>query len=335
MGQITAVGHRNSDRYYRVYSKRKGECLRFEFEHKHRKTLNLYYSLLKRHKLDELEQFISYEFMKITFELFSSSQQPEKIDWLAQRLRPFQNRNSLSYSGTVINMHYINQCPIKNAEKSDLVTLFQVLMYLKSLKEYETAILTSKFRRYKFPVREFIEFAQPGRPVYHYHLNKAKDFFNYLTSNIIFEFLTDESYRMLVSIPEAYARKVQNQWIAEIWVADELFQYLYPFLLPDYFKKKLTTDEFLVVFEIIQIFSVDNMRKEFNIPRFFELYPSKINGTRKKKIKDSFLLYIKVLQKQGIIQDQVLFPLLSCSNPKSVLKLKQLQLHFRKISKIK
>lgn len=47
MGQITAVGHRNSARYYRVYSKRKGESLRFEFEHKHRKTLNLYYSLLK------------------------------------------------------------------------------------------------------------------------------------------------------------------------------------------------------------------------------------------------------------------------------------------------
>lgn len=71
MGQITAVGHRNSARYYRVYSKRKGESLRFEFEHKHRKTLNLYYSLLKQHKLDELEQLISYEFTKITFQLLS------------------------------------------------------------------------------------------------------------------------------------------------------------------------------------------------------------------------------------------------------------------------
>lgn len=274
--------------------------------------------------MDELEQLISYEFTKITFQLFSSSQQPEKIDWLAQRLRPFQARNSLSYSGTVISTHYIDQRPIKNAKKSDLVTLFQVLMYLKSLNKYDTAILTSKFRRYKFPVRKFIEFTHHGRPIYDYHLQKVKEFFNSLTSNIIFEFLTDEPYRMLVSIPEASARKVQNQWIAEIWVADELFQYLYPFLLPDYFKNKLTKDEFLVVFEIIQVFSVDNMRKEFDIQRFLEFYLFKINGTRKKKIKHSFLLYIKVLQKQGIIQDQVLFPLLNSSNPKSVIKISEL-----------
>ena len=205
-----------------------------------------------------------------------------------------------------------------------MVTLFQVLIYLKSLKEYDIAILTSKFRRYKFTVRKFLEFTHHGRPIYFYHLQEAKEFFNSLTSNIIFKFLTDESYRMLVSIPEASAKKIENQWIAEIWVADELFQYLYPFLLPDYFKKKLTKDEFLVVFEIIQVFSVHNMRKEFDIPRFLECYPSKTNGTRKKKIKHSFLLYIKVLQKQGIIQDQVLFPLLNCSNPKSIIKISEL-----------
>jgi len=28
---------------------------------------------------------------------------------------------------------------------------------------------------------------------------------------------------MLVTIPEAYATKVQNQWMAEVWVADEIF----------------------------------------------------------------------------------------------------------------
>ena len=36
-GQLTAVGQRTSDKYYRVYLK--SDCLRFEFEHKHRKTL--------------------------------------------------------------------------------------------------------------------------------------------------------------------------------------------------------------------------------------------------------------------------------------------------------
>ena len=44
-GQTTAVGNRASDKFYRIYTK--DECLRFEFEHKHRPTLNLYYRLLQ------------------------------------------------------------------------------------------------------------------------------------------------------------------------------------------------------------------------------------------------------------------------------------------------
>ena len=44
-GELINVGHRSSDKYYRVYLK--GEVLRFEFEHEHRETLNLYSVLLK------------------------------------------------------------------------------------------------------------------------------------------------------------------------------------------------------------------------------------------------------------------------------------------------
>lgn len=64
---------------------------------------------------------------------------------------------------------------------------------------------------------------------------------------------------MLVTIPEAYANKVQNRWIAEVWVADEVFNYFEPFLFMDYFKqKKMTIDEFSVLFQIIQKFSITN-----------------------------------------------------------------------------
>jgi len=322
-GQLTAVGHRTSDKYYRVYLK--GECLRFEFEHKHRQTLNLYDSLLQTKQFKQLEQRISYEFFKQTYQLFRYSQQPEKVEWIAQRLRPFQIRNSVDYSYTTINMHYIDQCPIEKLQKVDLIKLFQLLAYLKSLDDYKTANLTSKYRQYKFPVREFLKFAHPGRTVNHYQLDKATRFFNYLKHNIVFEFLSDKSYRMLVTIPEASAHKVQNQWIAEVWIADELFNYLEPFLFTDHFRqKKMTTDEFSVLFQIIQNFSVHNLRKEFDIPRFLDSHPSKLNGTRKKKIKDLFIRYIKILQQEGKIQEQVVFPLLSMPNPKRLIKISDL-----------
>lgn len=104
-GELISVGHRTSDKYYRVYLK--GQCLRFEFEHKHPKTLNLYGNFFKTKQFRQLEQCISYEFLKETQHLFGYSQKTEKMGWLAQRLRPCQTRDSLAAPGGTISMHYI------------------------------------------------------------------------------------------------------------------------------------------------------------------------------------------------------------------------------------
>lgn len=322
-GELINVGHRTSAKYYRVYLK--GECLRFEFEHKDRKTLNLYDHFLKTKQFRKLEQRISYEFLKQTQHLFRYSQETEKVEWLAQRLRPFQTRNNLADSGTTINIHYIEQCSMEKLQKQDLIRLFQLLAYLKSLDGYKTANLRSKFRQYKFPIREFLYFMTPTTEVNQHKLDKIINFFNSLEHNLVFKFLADKDYRMLVTIPEAYANKVQNRWIAEVWVADEVFNYFEPFLLMDHFKQnKMTMDEFSVLFHIIQKFSVTNIRKDFDIPKFFDSYSSKLNGTRKKNIKNFFIHYIKNLHQEGKIQEQVLFPLHSESNPKRLIKISDL-----------
>jgi len=319
-GELIKVGHRTSDKHYRVYLK--GECLRFEFEHKHRKTLNLYANFLKTKQFRQLEQRISYEFLKQTQHLFRYSQETEKVDWLAQRLRPFQTRNGLAPLGTTISMHYMDQDAIEKSKKKDLIRLFQLLAYLKSLDGYKTANLKSKFRQYQFPVREFLYFVNPQTEVNQYQLGKVIKFFNSLEHNLVLKYLTDKDYRMLVTIPEASATKVQNQWIVEVWVADEIFNHFEPFLFTDYFKQnKMTVDEFSILFHIIQKFSVTNLRKDFDIPRF---YRSNLNGTRKKKIKNLFLRYINNLQQEGKIQEQVIFPLLNESNPNRLINISDL-----------
>ena len=41
---------------------------------------------------------------------------------------------------------------------------------------------------------------------------------------------------MLVTIPEVFVSKSeQNIWNVEIWIAEELFDYLHPFLFQDLF----------------------------------------------------------------------------------------------------
>lgn len=319
-GQLIAVGHRTSAKYYRIYLK--SDYLRFEFEHKDRKLLNLYHTLLQTKQFKQLEQRISYEFFKQTYQLFKYSQESEKVEWLAKRLRLFQIRNNPGQPDTTIKMHYLNQCPIQKDQKVNLIKFFQFLAYLNSLDDYKKV---SKYRQYEFPVRDFLRFTHPSTTVNHSQLSKAVDFFNSLKRNTVLEFFSDKNYQMSATIPDAYVWKSQNQWIAQVLLADELFDYSEPFLFTDYFrKKKMTTDEFSVLFHILQNFSVPTLTKEFDIPRFLRNYPSKLNGVRKQRVKRLFLRYIKILQQQGKIQEQVFFPSLSTSNPKRLIKISDL-----------
>jgi len=53
----------------------------------------------------------------------------------------------------------------------------------------------------------------------------------------------------LVTIPEVNLQKgKQNSWTVEVWIADELFYYAHPFVLPDLFQRKLTKHQFEVLF---------------------------------------------------------------------------------------
>lgn len=149
-------------------------------------------------------------------------------------------------------------------------------------------------------IRKFLYLADPTTEVNEYQLGKIIDFFDSLEHNLVFKFLADKDYRMLITIPEASTIKFQNQWIAEIWVANEIFNYFKLFLFTDCFKQnKMTVDKFFILFHIIQRFSITNFKKDFNISIF---YPFKLNSTQRKDIKYLLLYYINNLQQEGKIQ---------------------------------
>jgi hypothetical protein len=59
--------------------------------------------------------------------------------------------------------------------------------------------------------------------------------------NFVIESFSDQDYRMLVNIPEIFVSKSeQNILMVEIWIAEDLFDYLHPFLFSDLFQQKLT-----------------------------------------------------------------------------------------------
>ena len=94
--------------------------------------------------------------------------------------------------------------------------------------------------------------------------------------------------------------------MVEIWLAEDLFDYLHPFLFSDLFQQKLTKHQFQVLFEIIKTYSSLHIRKEFNIAQFLENYPSVLSNQHKTQIQEYFTHYLKLLYQEGKLQDKVL-----------------------------
>ena len=189
-------------------------------------------------------------------------------------------------------------------EKQHLITLLRLLAYVKKLK-YTTKSLTSQFRRYIFPLRDFLNYNNLT-PNY-YQVKKLKTFFDLVKNNFVIESFSDKHYRTLVTVPEVSVHKSeQNILMVEIWIAEDLFDYLHPFLFSDVFQQKLTKHQFQVLFEIIKTYSSIHLRKEFNITQFLDNYPSVLSNQHKRQIQEYFIHYLKILHREGKLQDKVL-----------------------------
>lgn len=304
-GLILKIGNRRSSRHYRIYTNQKNNLLRFEAEMKG-DLIKDFQDLLIVSSFDEhqFESKIAYQFFKYSFELFNSLNQPSHIDWLATRIRPYQYRNLFSLE-LAIHSDYLNQIDYKLLkEKQHLITLLRLLTYVKKLK-YTNKRLTSEFRQYRFPLRDFLNYNNLNTNSY--QVKKLKTFFDLLKTNFVIESFSNSYYRMLVTVPEVLVYKSeQNILMVEIWIAEELFDYLHPFLFSDVFQQKLNKHQFQVLFEIIQTYGSIHIRKEFNIAQFLDNYTSVLSNQHKRQIQEYFIQYLKVLHQEGKLQDKVL-----------------------------
>ncbi|MEY2702453.1 MAG: hypothetical protein RLY43_1086, partial [Bacteroidota bacterium] len=77
--------------------------------------------------------------------------------------------------------------------------------------------------------------------------------------------------------------------------------YKYPFLLPDFFKTKLTKDQFEVRVEVIKVFHSVDITKIFLIQQFLDSY-STVSNQRINKIKKNFIELVEILQEYDLIE---------------------------------
>ena len=295
-GFILKIGNRKSNQYSRIYQTKQG--LKFEHEMKG-KVLTQYHLLLVENRIQEFEHHLTkcflYRFGKLLPLNYSYT------DWLVIQLRPIRKQSIPKFS---LNTEYFESNNLSLFDdRKNFVILLQFLAYAQHL-DFKIDSLgeppyQTRYRLVIFRIQDFLKFQNPMvKSTNYYQMKKVKHFFNELQRNSLVTSFTDSQFRSLVTIPEvrvSKSKKQNNSLIARVWIAEELFYYNYPFILPDFFRNKNTKDEFQVQFEILKVFSSVSIQKEVFVQEFLDSYPSVLSNQRRTKIKKLFIQLLVTL----------------------------------------
>jgi len=265
------------------------------------KFLKKYHFLLISNCLEEFEQKLSLYFLVYFGKLLPLNF--SYLDWLVIKLRPIR-KQIIPRGG--LNSHYLETTSLKsfNARKT-FVMLLQFLTYVQHLDFKIEYLYGVPYRQVNFKLQDFLKFQDPMvKSSNHYQVEKLKEFFDRLQKGAFLTSFSDTSFRSLADIPQVKLEKgKQNYWIAKVCITEELFDYRYPFILPSFFRKQTTKDQFEVQFKFIQVFSSVDITKEFFVKEFLDSYPSVISNQRIQNIKKYFIQVVKLLEECNFIED--------------------------------
>ena len=297
-GLLLKIGNRRTNQFARIYQKE--NHLRFELEMKGRFIQN-YSKYFTNNDLETLESQLSKHFLSYFAKKLALNS--VFVDWLVVKLRIMRQ---VQISTPYLNSHYI--CPSNDFQtiqgRRNFFNLLQFLVFIQGLDYTPDQLGSTSYRLCVFHVKDLLKHMDPNvASTNHYQLKKILLFLDELQKNSIIKSFSDKEYRSLVTIPELKVTKsTQTGWSVQVWVAEELFYYSYPFVLPHICKKK-TMDEFEVQFKVIELFSSITIEKTFLIKEFLDSYPSVIRNSRITNIKREFIQWVKLLTESNIIEN--------------------------------
>ena len=177
----------------------------------------------------------------------------------------------------------------------------QFLVYAQTLNYKIDSLVTTSYRLVQFRVQDFLKYTKLSSN--YYQLKKLIEFFDELQTNSLIKFFSNQKYRSLVTIPEVNLQKgKQNSWTVQVWIADELFYYAHPFVLPDLFQRKLTKHQFEVQFHVIRTFSSLDIQKTFYFKEFLQAYLSTLNNQQITSVKRYFIQLMEIFEEHQLIE---------------------------------
>ena len=293
-GLILKIGTRRSNNYSRIYQGK--NFLKFEHEMKG-KFMKTYHTLLIQNHFEEFEHKLSIHFLTYFGKVLPLHY--SYTDWLVIKLRPLRKQ---TFSLTGLKIDYLRSGSFQNNTDSyKFCTLLQFLVYAQTLNYKIDSLGTTSYRLVQFRVQDFLKYTKLSSN--YYQLKKLIEFFDELQTNSLIKFFSNQKYRSLVTIPEVNLQKgKQNSWTVEVWIADELFYYAHPFLLPDLFQVKLTKLQLEVQVHVIRTFSSFDTQKIFYVEEFLQAYPSTLNNQQITSVKRYFIQLMEIFEEHQLIE---------------------------------
>ena len=302
-GKILKINRRNNSVHYRVYQK--DEQTRFEIEFKHRQT-KLVQSFLFQNKLELFEDQLARKYFQYSERILCLDY--PYTDWFLNFQRKYQWDGVCQ--GLVTSYLEKRLTNGKEEEEERLFHLFQFLSFINSLgltafkgcQKYK--IKKQLYYDLKFSLSEFVGFT--GMKISKQsQRDKLIRYFKQLQKldPIVKEF-SDKSFQSYICFPYVGCQNSSgNSWTIEIFAAQELFYFKYPFQVPKSFLISTQKNDLRLKFRFIRSLAVPERKKVLNLNELFNI----INVSNKQltKIKKNIIQLLNELAENKIIKNKV------------------------------
>lgn len=316
-GKILKINRRNNSVHYRVYQKE--EHTRFEIEFKHRQT-KLVQNFLFQNKLELFEDQLARKYFQYSERILCLDY--PYTNWILNFQRKYQ------WDGVcqgLVTSYLEKQLTNDKEEEERLFHLFQFLSFIHSLGLtafkgcQKHRIKKQLYYDLKFSLSEFIEFT--GMKISKQsQRDKLIRYFKQLQKldPIVKEF-SDKSFQSYICFPYVGCQNSSgNSWTIEIFAAQELFCFKYPFQVPKSFLTSTQKNDLRLKFRFITAIAVPEREKVLNLDEFFNM----INVPNKHliKIKKNIIQLLNELVVNRIIKNKVEITLKSGKKKSLVVK---------------
>ena len=274
--------------------------------------------------LDQFEHQLTVKYYKYSQRLFPLADSYFYTDWLVDFSRKYQPKKIPS---SFLLSSYLQNTLDCQEDEEQFFHLLQFLSFVKSLNLKPTKdcqkhwIKNQLYYILKFTLADFLDFT--GITITkNYQRKKVLKYFKDLQKldPIVREF-SDESFRSYVSFPYVDSHNpFSNSWVIEVFIAEELFNFSYPFIFPESFLRGKSKNDFRLKLLLIQSLSVKDQQKKLDIQELFQRVTT--SNSRMVQMKENLIELLEELVEKKSLGPEI--QIISKSGKKKHMQIKNL-----------